>query len=249
MKVVVIGGTGLIGKKLVTKLSNLGHEAVAASPASGVNAVTGEGLAQALSGAQVVVDVSNSPSWEDKAVLDFFETSTRNLLIAEAEAGVKHHVALSVVGTDRLLQGGYFRAKQAQEDLIKASSTPYTILRSTQFFEFLNGIAQSASSGLTISLPTAFIQPVFSEDVATALANVVIGTPVNGIVDLAGPDRLPLFEVVHQYLTAIKDPRQVIPDVKAPYFGIELSETSLVPTGPNPIIGSTRLADWLAASA
>lgn len=249
MKVVVIGGSGLIGKKLVAKLVILGHEVIAASPATGVNAVTGVGLADALVGAQVVVDVSNSPSWEDKAVLEFFESSTQNLLMAETEAGVKHHVALSVVGTDKLLQSGYFRAKMAQEELIEASSIPYTILRSTQFFEFLNGIAQSGSDGQAIRLPTAFIQPILSDDVASALVDVLIGTPANRTLDLAGPDRLPLFEVVHQYLTAIKDSRQVIADVKAPYFGVELNETSLVPTGPNPIIGSTRLADWLAVSS
>jgi uncharacterized protein YbjT (DUF2867 family) len=246
MKVVVIGGTGLIGKKLVNKLIDLEHEVVAASPATGVNAVTGEGLSQALSGAEVVVDVSNSPSWEDKAVLDFFESSTKNLLEAEGLAGVKHHIALSVVGTDKLLQSGYFRAKMAQEELIQASNIPHTILRSTQFFEFLNGIAQSASEGQAVRLPTAFIQPVFSEDVAAALVDVVIGAPINGIVDLAGPDRFPLYEVVRQYLIAIKDTRQVIPDVEAPYFGIKLNETSLVPTGVNPILGPTRLNDWLA---
>ena len=249
MKVVVIGGTGLIGKKLVEKLSKVGHEAIAASPATGINAVTGEGLAQALTGAQVVVDVSNSPSWEDNAVLTFFESSTRNLLAAEAHAGVQHHVALSVVGTDRLLQSGYFRAKMAQEELIKASDIPYTILRSTQFFEFLNGIAQSGSDGKAIRLPTAFIQPIYSDDVAAALADVVKNAPLNETIDLAGPDRLPLFEVVRQYLTALKDSRQVIADVNAPYFGVELSETSLVPTGQNPILGPTRLADWLASTA
>ena len=249
MKIVVIGGTGLIGKKLVAKLSDLGHEAVAASPATGVNAVTGEGLSQALAGAQVVVDVSNSPSWEDEAVLAFFKSSTHNLLVAEAEAGVKHHVALSVVGTDKLLQSGYFRAKMAQEKLIKASSIPYTILRSTQFFEFLNGIAQSGSAGQTIRLPAAFIQPIFSDDVAAALVDVVVGAPENGIIDLAGPDRLPLYEAIRRYLSATKDSRQVIADVTAPYFGVELSETSLVPTGVNPRLGSTRLADWLAMSA
>jgi uncharacterized protein YbjT (DUF2867 family) len=249
MKIVIIGGTGLIGKKLVTKLHARGHEVLAASPGTGVNAVTGEGLAQALTGAQVVIDVANSPSWEDKAVLAFFEASTRNLLAAEAEAGVTHHVALSIVGTDRLPQNGYFRAKMAQEALIKASSIPYTILRSTQFFEFLNGIAQSSADGEAIRLSSAFIQPIFSDDVAQALADVTLSAPANSTVDLAGPERLRLDELVRRYLSAIKDARQVITDIKAPYFGAELSEDSLVPIGANPRLGSTRFADWLAQSS
>lgn len=249
MKVVIIGGTGLIGKKLVAKLRALGHEVLAASPGTGVNAVTGEGLAQALTGAQVVIDVANSPSWEDQAVLAFFEASTRNLLAAEAEAGVTHHVALSIVGTDRLPQNGYFRAKMAQEALIKASSIPYTILRSTQFFEFLNGIAQSSADGQAIRLSSAFIQPIFSDDVAQALVDVALSAPANGTVDLAGPERLRLDELVRQYLSAIKDTRQVITDIRAPYFGAELGEDSLVPIGANPRLGSTRFADWLAKSS
>jgi len=248
MKIVIIGGTGLIGKKLVTKLHAHGHKVLAASPGTGVNAVTGEGLAHALTGAQVVIDVANSPSWEDQAVLAFFEASTRNLLAAEAEAGVTHHVALSIVGTDRLPQNGYFRAKMAQEALIKASSIPYTILRSTQFFEFLNGIAQSSVDGQAIRLSSAFIQPIFSDDVAQALVDVTLSAPANGMVDLAGPERLRLDELVRQYLSAIKDTRQVITDIKAPYFGAELSEDSLVPIGANPRLGSTRFADWLVKS-
>ena len=247
MKIVVIGGSGLIGKKLVNKLRQLGHEVVAASPASGVNTITSEGLAEALAGAQVVVDVANSPSFEDKAVLEFFETSGRNLLAAEAAAGVGHHVALSVVGTDRLLQSGYFRAKMAQEDLIKASKVPYTILRSTQFFEFLNGIAQSATDGQTVRLSPAFVQPVVSDDVAAALADVTLGAPVNGTVELAGPERLRLDELVRRFLSANQDARQVITDVDARYFGAELNDQSLTP-GDNPRIAPTRFEDWLSRS-
>jgi uncharacterized protein YbjT (DUF2867 family) len=247
MKIVVIGGSGLIGTKLVNKLRQLGHEVVAASPDSGVNIITGEGLAEALAAAQVVVDVANSPSFEDKAVLEFFETSGRNLLAAEAAAGVGHHVALSVVGTDRLLQSGYFRAKMAQEDLIKASKVPYTILRSTQFFEFLNGIAQSATDGQTVRLSPAFVQPIVSDDVAAALAEVTLGAPVNGTVELAGPERLRLDELVRRFLTATQDPREVVTDVHARYFGLELNDQSLTP-GDNPRIGPTRFENWLSRS-
>jgi uncharacterized protein YbjT (DUF2867 family) len=247
MKIVVIGGSGLIGAKLVNKLRELGHEIVAASPASGINTLTGEGLAEALAGAQVVVDVANSPSFEDKAVLEFFETSGRNLLAAEAAAGVGHHVALSVVGTDRLLQSGYFRAKMAQEELIKASKVPYTILRSTQFFEFLNGIAQSATDGQTVRLSPAFVQPVVSDDVAAALVDVTLGTPVNGTVELAGPERLRLDELVRRFLSANQDARQVVADVHARYFGAELNDQSLTP-GDNPRIAPTRFEDWLSRS-
>jgi uncharacterized protein YbjT (DUF2867 family) len=247
MKIVVIGGSGLIGTKLVNKLRQLGHEVVAASPASGVNTITGEGLAEALAGAQVVVDVANSPSFEDKAVLEFFETSGRNLLAAEAAAGVGHHIALSVVGTDRLLKSGYFRAKMAQEDLIKASKVPYTILRSTQFFEFLNGIAQSATHGQTVRLSPAFVQPVVSDDVAAALADVTLGAPVNGTVEPAGPERLRLDELVRRFLSANQDARQVVADVHAPYYGTELNDQSLTP-GDNPRIGPTRFEDWLSRS-
>jgi uncharacterized protein YbjT (DUF2867 family) len=247
MKIVVIGGSGLIGTKLVNKLRQLGHEVVAASPASGVNTITGEGLAEALAGAQIVVDVANSPSFEDAAVLKFFETSGRNLLAAEAAAGVGHHVALSVVGTDRLLQSGYFRAKMAQEELIKASKAPYTILRSTQFFEFLNGIAQSGTDGQTVRLSPAFVQPVVSDDVAAALADVTLGAPVNGTVELAGPERLRLDELVRRFLSANQDARQVITDVHARYFGAELNDQSLTP-GDNPRIAPTRFEDWLSRS-
>jgi uncharacterized protein YbjT (DUF2867 family) len=247
MKIVVIGGSGLIGTKLVNKLRESGHEALAASPASGVNTITGEGLAEALAGAQVVVDVANSPSWEDKAVLEFFETSGRNLLAAEAAAGVRHHVALSVVGTDRLLQSGYFRAKMAQEDLIKASKIPYTIVRSTQFFEFVNGIAQSATDGQTVRLSPAFVQPVVSDDVAAALADVTLGAPVNGTVELAGPERVRLDELIRRFLSANQDTRQVVADVHARYFGAELNDHSLTP-GDNPRIAPTRFEDWLSRS-
>jgi uncharacterized protein YbjT (DUF2867 family) len=247
MKIVVIGGSGLIGTKLVNKLRESGHEALAASPSSGVNSITGEGLPEALAGAQAVVDVTNSPSWEDKAVLEFFETSTRNLLAAEVAAGVKHHVALSVVGTERLLQSGFFRAKMAQEDLIKASKFPYTIVRSTQFFEFVNGIAQSATDGQTVRLSPAFIQPIVSDDVADALAEVTLGVPVNGTVELAGPERLRLDELVRRFLRAKQDARQVVTDVHARYFGIELNDQSLTP-GDNPRIGPTRFEDWLSRS-
>ena len=247
MKIVVIGGSGLIGTKLVNKLRELGHEVVAASPTSGVNTITGEGLAEALAGAQVVVDVANSPSFEDKAVLEFFETSGRNLLAAEAAAGVGHHVALSVVGTDRLLQSGYFRAKMAQEDLIKASKVPYTILRSTQFFEFLNGIAQSATDGHTVRLSPAFVQPVVSDDVAAALADIAVGAPVNGTVELAGLERLRLDELVRRFLSANQDARQVVADVHARYFGVDLNDQSLTP-GDHPRIAPTRFEDWLSRS-
>ena len=247
MKIVVIGGSGLIGTKLVNKLRELGHEVVAASPTSGVNTITGEGLAEALAGAQVVVDVANSPSFEDKAVLAFFETSGRNLLAAEAAAGVGHHVALSVVGTDRLLQSGYFRAKMAQEDLIKASKVPYTILRSTQFFEFLNSIAQSATDGQTVRLSPALMQPVVSDDVAAALADVTLGAPVNGTIELAGPEQFRLDELVRRFLSANQDARQVVADVHARYFGAELNDQSLVP-GDNPRITPTRFEDWLSRS-
>jgi uncharacterized protein YbjT (DUF2867 family) len=247
MKVVIIGGSGLIGKKLVTKLSQLGHEVVAASPTSGVNAVTGEGLGKALAGAQVVVDVANSPSFEDTAVLKFFEMSGRNLLSAEAVAGVGHHVALSVVGTDRLLGSGYFRAKMAQENLIKASTVPYTILRSTQFFEFIGAIAQSSTDGQTVRLPPALVQPVVSDDVAAALADVAVGEPMNGTVELAGPEPIRLDELVRRFLSANRDPRKVTTDVHARYFGIELNDQSLTP-GENPRIGPTRFEDWLSRS-
>ncbi|MEX0979256.1 MAG: SDR family oxidoreductase [Pirellulales bacterium] len=247
MKIVVIGGSGLIGTKLVQRLRQQGHEVVAASPSSGVNTITGEGLAKTLAGAQVVVDVANSPSWEDKAVLEFFETSGRNLLAAEAVAGVGHHVALSVVGTDRLLASGYFRAKMAQENLIKASKVPHTIVRSTQFFEFVSGIAQSATDGQTVRLSPALMQPIVSDDVAAALADIAVEDPLNGTVELAGPEPIRLDELVRRFLIANRDPRQVTTDVHARYFGIELNDQSLTP-GDNPRIGPTRFADWLSRS-
>jgi uncharacterized protein YbjT (DUF2867 family) len=247
VKIVVIGGTGLIGTKLVNNLRQHGHEVVAASPSSGVNILTGEGLAEALAGAQVVVDVANSPSFEDKAVLEFFETAGRNLLTAEAAAGVGHHVALSVVGTDRLLASGYFRAKMAQENLIKASKIPYTILRSTQFFEFVSAIAQSATDGQTVRLSPALVQPIVSDDVADALADIAVGKPVNGTVEVAGPERIRLDELVRRYLSANRDARKVTTDVHARYFGTELNDQSLTP-GDNPRIGKTRFEDWLSRS-
>src|SRR6266853_182231 len=233
MKIVVIGGSGLIGKKVVTNLRHHGHEVVAASPSSGVNTVTGEGLTRALAGAQVVVDVANAPSWEDNAVLAFFETSGRNLLAAEAAAGVGHHVALSVVGTDRLLASGYFRAKMAQEKLIKASPISYSIVRATQFFEFACGIAQLATEGQTVRLPPVLIQPIASDDVAAVMADAALAEPLNGTVDLAGPEPIRQDDLVRQFLNAIRDARTVITDSKALYYGIAVNDQSLMP-GSNP---------------
>jgi len=247
MKIVVIGGSGLIGTKVVSRLRQKGHEVVAASPNSGVNTVTGEGLAEALAGARVVVDLANSPSFEDKAALEFFETSGRNLLAAEAAAGVTHHVALSVVGTDRLLKSGYFRAKMAQENLIKASGIPYTIVRSTQFFEFVGAIAQAGTVGQTANLSPALCQPIASDDVADAVADVTLGAPVNGTIEIAGPDRVPIDELVRRFLSTTHDPRTVVADAHARYFGIEVNDQSLVP-GDHPRIGSTRFEDWLSRS-
>jgi uncharacterized protein YbjT (DUF2867 family) len=247
MKIVVIGGSGLIGSKLVAKLGEHGHEAVAASPRSGVNTITGEGLAEALDGASVVVDVSNSPSFEDAAVLEFFETSTRNLLAAEAVAGVGHHVALSVVGTERLSESGFFRAKIAQEKLIKESSIPYSIVQATQFFEFVGNIAEAAADGDTVRLAPVLIQPMAAEDVAGAVGRVSVGSPVNGTVEVAGPERFRLDELVRQGLSARNDPREVIADPHARYFGAELSERTLVP-GDDAILTETRFDDWLSRS-
>jgi uncharacterized protein YbjT (DUF2867 family) len=244
MKIVIIGGTGLIGTKLVNNLRQQGHEVLAASPSRGINSVTGEGLAQALAGAQVVVDVTNSPSFEDKAVLAFFEASTRNLLAAEAAAGVGHHVALSVVGADRLPASGYLRAKVAQEKLIKAAAIPFTILRATQFFEFVGGIADSATNGQVVRLPSALVQPILSDDVAAALAGIAVAKPLNGSVELAGPDPIPMDELVRQFLKAKGDPRTVVTDDKAHYFGTPLEERSLIP-GKNPRIAQTHFNDWL----
>lgn len=248
MKIVVIGGTGLIGSKLVQILRELGHDVIAASPSSGVNTLTGEGLAKAMAGAQVVVDVSNSPSFEDQAVLSFFETSGRNLSAAEAAAGVRHHVALSVVGTDRLLASGYFRAKMAQEDLIKASGIPYSIVRATQFFEFVGGIAQSSTEGQTVRLPPAMMQPIAAADVSAALADVAVAAPLNGTVELAGPDKIRMDEFVRQFLSANHDPRQVTTDAAATYFGTKVNDQSLTP-GDNQRLGPTRFAHWLESQS
>ena len=245
MKIVVIGGTGLIGTKLASKLRQSGHEVVPAARSTGVNAITGEGLDKVLSGAEIVVDVANSPSFEDRAVLTFFETSGRNLLTAEAAAKVQHHVALSVVGADRLPENGYFRAKLAQENLIRAAKIPYTILRATQFFEFVGGIVDSSSDGQIVRLSPALFQPVASDDVAAALADVTLGAPVIGIVELAGPEKFSLDEFARKYLIATKDPRRVAADIHARYFGTELDDQSLTP-GKNPRLGSVRFEDWLA---
>jgi len=247
MKIVVIGGSGLIGTKLVNNLRQHSHEVVAASPSSGVNTITGEGLANALAGAQVVVDVANSPSFEDKAVLEFFETGGRNLLAAEAAAGVGHHVALSVVGTERLLASGYFRAKMAQENLIKASKIPYTIVRATQFFEFVGAIAQSATDGQTVRLPPALMQPIVSDDVAAALAEIAVEGTLNGKVELAGPEPIHMDELVRRFLSANRDARKVITDVHAGYFGTAVNDQSLTP-GDHPRLGPTRFEDWLSRS-
>ena len=244
MKIVVIGGSGLIGSKLVNKLREHGHEAVAASPTSGVNSLTGEGLPDALKGAAVVVDVTNSPSWEDAAVLKFFETSTRNLLVYEAAAGVGHHVALSVVGSERLLESGYFRAKIAQEKLIKGSSIPYSIVRATQFFEFVKGIADFSTEGNKVRLPPALIQPMAADDVASEVGRVAMGAPVNGTVEIGGPEQFRLDELIRRDLAARKDRREVISDSHARYFGIKVSERTLVPND-GARLGETRFEDWL----
>lgn len=248
MQIVVIGGSRLIGSKLVTKLIELGQEAVAASPRLGVNTIIGEGLTGALDGASVVVDVSQSPSFEYAPALEFFETSTRNLLAAEEAAGVRHHVALAVVGTERLSDSGYFRAKIAQEALIKASPIPYTIVHATQFFEFVKNIAQDATDGNTIRLAPVLFQPVAGDDVAQAVARVAVGTPVNGIVEVAGPDQFTLDVLIQRFLGARNDPREVLTDPQARYFGAVLSERTLVP-GDGAIIGEIRFADWIRRSA
>jgi uncharacterized protein YbjT (DUF2867 family) len=248
VKIVVIGGTRLIGSKLVTKLIEHGHEAVAASPRLGVNTITGEGLAAALDGARVVVDVSQSPSFEYAAALEFFETSTRNLRAAEEAAGVGHHVALAVVGTELLSESGYFRAKIAQETLIKASPIPYSIVHATQFFEFIKNIAQDATDGNTIRLAPVLFQPVAADDVAKAVGRVSVGTPVNGIVEVAGPEQFKLDMLIRKVLSARNDPREVLTDPQARYFGAVLRERTLVP-GDRAIIGDIRFADWLRHSA
>ena len=248
MKIVVIGGSGLIGSKLVKKLSEQGHDAVAASPNSGVNTLTGEGLAEVLEGASVVVDVSNSPSFAETAVMNFFTTSTRNLLGFEAAARVSHHVALSVVGTDRLSNSGYFRAKMAQEQLIKDSPIPYSIVRATQFFEFVKSIADGATEGTTVRLAPVLIQPMAADDVTTAVGRMAVGTPVNGTVEVAGPQQFRLDELIRQSLSARSDPRQVVADPHARYYGAELSERTLVP-GNDAQLGEIRFEDWLSQPA
>jgi uncharacterized protein YbjT (DUF2867 family) len=247
MKIVVIGGSGRIGSKLVRLLCQRGEEAVAASPTTGVNVLTGQGLAAALAGAQVVVDVVNSPSFEDTAAMEFFETAGCWLLAAETTAGVGHHVALSVVGTDRLLASGYFRAKLAQERMITSSGIPHTIVRATQFFEFAGSIADSATDGSSVRLPPALFQPIVADDVAAALADVVLGPPANAIVELAGPERIPLDDFVRRYLAARGDSRTVVADPRARYFGLELTDQSLTP-GDAPLLGRTRFDEWLSRS-
>jgi uncharacterized protein YbjT (DUF2867 family) len=244
MKVVIIGGTGLIGSKTVSILRQGGHEVVAASPKSGVNTITGEGLKDALAGAQVVIDLANSPSFEDKAVLEFFETSGRNLLPAEAAAGVEHHVVLSIVGTDRTPDNGYFRAKVAQEKLIQTSGIPYTIIRSTQFLEFLGGIADSSTVGSTVRLSPGLFQPIAADDVAAIVADVALAAPRNGIVEIAGPQRAPFNEIVARYLKEVGDPREVVRDTEARYFGGLVEERSLVPLG-EARLGRITFDEWL----
>jgi uncharacterized protein YbjT (DUF2867 family) len=245
MKIVVIGGTGLIGSKLVAKLGEHGHDAVAASPNTGVNSVTGEGLDAALAGADVVVDVSNSPSWEDDAVLEFFQKSTSNLLAAEAKAGVGHHVALSVVGTERLQESGYFRAKLAQEKLIEDSSIPYSIVRATQFFEFVPSIADAATDGAEVHLAHVFFQPIAATDVAQAVGRVAVGTPLKGQLEIAGPDRFRMDEFFRKVLADSNDPRQVVTDPDAVYYGISPAESAMVPDD-DVTLGATTYADWSA---
>ena len=248
MKIIVIGGHGRVGSKIVEKLGEHGHDAVAAGPQTGVNTLTGEGLAEALDGADSVVDVSNSPSFEDAEVLEFFQTSTRNILAAEKAAGVGHHVAMSVVGSDRLPDSGYLRAKVAQEELIKASSIPYSIVRSTQFFEFVESIATAATDGGTVRVPAASIQPVAADDVARAVGRIAVGTPVNGIVEVAGPEPFRFDELIRYGLSARNDPRHVVADPDARYFGTTLTNGSLVP-GENAQLGETRFESWLGALA
>jgi uncharacterized protein YbjT (DUF2867 family) len=243
MKIVVIGGSGLIGSKLVNKLGGQGHNAIAASPDSGVNTLTGEGLDEALEGASVVVDVSNAPSFEDAAVMEFFKTATGNLLTAEAAAGVEHHVALSVVGTERLTESGYFRAKLAQEKLIAESSIPYSIVRATQFYEFMQRIAADATDGNTVRLPPALFQPMAAEDVASGVCRVSVGAPLNGMVEIAGPEQFRLDELVRGALAARNDPREVVTDPQARYFGINPSERALLPCA-GARLAETRFSDW-----
>jgi uncharacterized protein YbjT (DUF2867 family) len=247
MKIVVIGGTGLIGSKAVPMLRQGGHEVVAASPKTGVNTITGEGLTEAMAGTQVVIDLANSPSFEDRAVLEFFETSGRNLLAAEAAASVRHHVALSIVGTDRTPDNGYFRAKVAQEKLIEAAGIPYTIIRSTQFLEFLGGIAASSAEGNIVRLSPGLFQPIAADDVAPIVAEVALAAPRNGIVEIAGPERAPFNDIVARYLQAVGDPREVVSDPEARYYGGRVEEHSLVPLG-DARLGRIGLDEWLRRS-
>jgi uncharacterized protein YbjT (DUF2867 family) len=247
MKIVIIGGTGLIGSKTVPILRQGGHEVVAASPNTGVNSITGEGLTEAMAGTQAVIDLANSPSWEDKAVLEFFEVSGRNIFAAEAAAGVRHHVAVSIVGTDRMPDNGYFRAKLAQEKLIEKSGIPYTIIRSTQFMEFLGGIAASGADGSTVRLSPGLFQPIAADDVAAITADVALAAPRNGIVEIAGPERAPLNEIVARYLKAVGDPRTVVGDPEARYYGGRVEERSLVPLG-EARLGRIGLDEWLRRS-
>jgi uncharacterized protein YbjT (DUF2867 family) len=248
MKIVVIGGTGLIGSKLVSALRQRGQEVLAASPNSGVDTVTGKGLAEALAGAQVVVDLANSPSFEDEAVMNFFVTAGRNLLEAEKAAGVRHHLALSIVGSDRLPDSGYLRAKIAQENLIKASGIPYTILRSTQFFEFMGRVADSFKDGNTLRVPPAFVQPIFSDDVVATLADLVLATPTNATVEVAGPEKIRFDDLIRRVLNNSHDARNVTTDARARYFGTELDDQSLVPEGAAPRLGATSFENWLTRS-
>ena len=248
MKIVILGGTGLIGSKVVNLLRAKGYDVVAASPSKGINSITGAGLDEALAGAKVLLDVTNAPSWEDKAVLQFFETSTRNLLAAEARTGVTHHIAVSIVGCEQLPASGYLRAKVAQEKLIKASSIPYTIVRATQFFEFVGRIADEATKGQTVRVPSVLFQPIFSDDLAAELARIAIARPLNGTIEIAGPDIAPFDQFIRKYLAAHRDRRTVITDDQAPYFGTILKERSLVP-GENALLGSTHFADWLGRTA
>jgi uncharacterized protein YbjT (DUF2867 family) len=247
VKILIIGGSGLIGSKVSANLRQLGCDVVAGSPSTGINTLTGEGLTEAVKGAQVVIDLSNSPFFEDKAVLDFFETSGRNLLAAEEAAGVRHHIALSVVGTERMLDSGYFRAKMAQESLIKTSKVPYTIVRSTQFFEFLAGIAQHGTVGNEIRLSPAKVQPISSDDIAGIVTDTALAEPINGSFDAAGPEKFGLAELMQRYLDALGDPRKVIAEASALYYGARLDDQSLTPID-SARIGRTKFAAWLSKS-
>jgi len=248
MKIVIIGGTGLIGSKTAERLRKQGHEVIAAAPNTGVNTITGEGLDAALAGAEIVIDLANSPSFEDKAAMDFFEISGRNLLAADKTAGVKHHIALSVVGTEQLQDAGYFRAKLAQERLIKASGIPYTIVHSTQFMEFLAGIVKSGTIGDAVHLSPAYVQPIASDDVADAMADVALAPPINGTIEISGPERVRMSELVARYLKASGDPRKVVTDPDALYFGARLNDNSLV-SNNNPHLGHITFEQWFATSA